>query len=80
MFVTPAHLRQGIGRALLRVVEERALRQGVAHLHLQSTLNAVPFYRAQGFALDEMGTFRLRSGVDVPCALMHKDLAQPAPC
>jgi putative acetyltransferase len=74
MFVAPAHARQGIGRALLAAVEARAVRQGVGRLDLKATLNAVDFYRALGFVLDEMSTFELRSGVTVPCAVMHKDL------
>jgi putative acetyltransferase len=74
MFVAPSHVRQGIGRALLLEVEARAVRQGVGRLHLEATLNAIEFYRAQGFVLDKMGSFRLRSGLSVPCATMYKNL------
>ena len=72
MFVDPLHLRRGIGRGLLQTVEARALQRGLERLHLQSTLNAIEFYRANGFVVDEMALFRLRSGVSVPCAVMHK--------
>jgi putative acetyltransferase len=75
MFVAPSHMRQGIGKALLQVVEERAVQQRVGRLHLRATLNAIAFYQAQSFDLDGMGSFRLRSGVSVPCAHMHKNLA-----
>lgn len=74
MFVDPAHLRRGLGRGLLQAVEGRAAQRGLERLHLQSTLNAIEFYRANGFVVDEMALFRLRSGVSVPCAVMHKDL------
>jgi len=74
MFVDPAHLRRGIGRGLLESVETAAVQRGITRLHLQSTLNAIEFYRANGFVVDEMALFRLRAGVSVPCALMHKDL------
>ncbi len=74
MFVAPSYVRRGIGRALLHEVEARAALQGVKRLHLQATLNAIAFYRSQGFILDEMSSFRLRSGVCLPCATMHKDL------
>ncbi len=74
MFVSPAHASQGIGRALLEAVETSAVRQGVGRLDLKATLNAIDFYRANGFVLEQMSTFLLRSGVTVPCAVMHKDL------
>lgn len=74
MFVAPAHLRRGIGRLLLQTVEATAVQRGVTRLQLQSTLNAIEFYRANGFVVDEMSLFRLRSGVSVPCAVMHKDI------
>jgi GNAT superfamily N-acetyltransferase len=80
MFVAPAHLRRGIGRGLLRTVEATAGQCGLRRLHLQSTLNAIDFYRAHGFVVDEMALFRVRSGVSVPCALMHKDLGTNNPC
>jgi hypothetical protein len=55
-------------------VETVAAQRGVGRMHLQSTLNAVEFYRVNGFVVDEMGSFRLGSGLEVACALMHKDL------
>jgi GNAT superfamily N-acetyltransferase len=74
MFVDPLHLRRGIGRGLLQTVETTAVQRGLGRLHLQSTLNAVDFYRANGFVVDEMALFSLRAGIEVPCAVMHKDL------
>lgn len=74
MFVAPAYVRRGIGRALLERVEARARERGVRRLGLRATLNAIEFYRAQGFVVDEMSLFRLRSGVELRCADMHKDL------
>jgi GNAT superfamily N-acetyltransferase len=74
MFVAPAHVRRGVGRALLQTVEVRAREQGVRRLGLRATLNAIGFYQAQGFVVDEMSLFRLRSGVELSCAVMHKEL------
>jgi putative acetyltransferase len=75
MFVAPSHVGQGIGRALLEEIETRATRQGVERLHVQASLNAIGFYEARGFVLDRMARFHLRSGVSVPCAVMHKNLS-----
>jgi putative acetyltransferase len=77
MFVAPTYVRRGIGRALLQTVEARARQGGVRRLCLRATLNAIGFYEAQGFVVDEMSLFRLRSGVDLSCAVMHKELNGP---
>jgi GNAT superfamily N-acetyltransferase len=74
LFVDAGHGRRGIGRALLKHAEFSAVRQGVRRLRLDSTLNAIPFYEAQGFVLAEMGMFRLQSGMLLPCGVMHKEL------
>jgi GNAT superfamily N-acetyltransferase len=79
IFVAPARVRQGIGRRLLQTIETNAIRQGVERLHLQASLNSIGFYQAQGFTLDTMGSFRLRSGVNVRCAAMHKYLGGMLP-
>jgi GNAT superfamily N-acetyltransferase len=74
LFVDAGHARRGIGRALLSHAEGSAVRHGVRRLRLESTINAIGFYQAHGFVLDEIGTFRLRSGLRLPCGVMHKDL------
>ena len=53
-----AHVRQGIGRQLLNHVMAEARRAGLRRLDCQSTLTAVPFYRACGF--------RALGRIDVP--------------
>jgi GNAT superfamily N-acetyltransferase len=74
LFVEAGLGRRGIGRALLKHAELSAVRQGVQRLRLDSTVNAITFYEAHGFVLDEMGMFELRSGLRLPCGIMHKDL------
>jgi GNAT superfamily N-acetyltransferase len=74
LFVHAGYTGRGIGRALLNRAEGRALRAGVRRLRVDSTTNAIGFYRALGFVLDEMSLFRLRSGVCLPCGVMHKEL------
>ncbi|HHJ07279.1 MAG TPA: GNAT family N-acetyltransferase [Anaerolineae bacterium] len=50
--VSPAHRRQGIGRALIEAAVQRASRRGVTHLFLdtsRSNPDTLEFYRACGF-------------------------------
>jgi GNAT superfamily N-acetyltransferase len=53
VFVRPAHEGQGVGRALLRVVEEEFARRGVSEAWLatgaEESLRARGFYRHQGW-------------------------------
>ena len=76
MFVAPRQVRRGVGRALFQTGEARAQERGVRRLTLRATLNALGFYEAQGFVVDEMTVFPLRSGVELRCAVMHKDLTR----
>jgi len=49
---------------------ERYLRAMAEHVFSVAVLEGEV---ALGFVLDEMGSFRLRSGLSLPCAMMHKD-------
>jgi GNAT superfamily N-acetyltransferase len=49
LVVDPAWRRRGVGRFLLEEIEKRARRQGLGAIHLDSFLEAVPFYEALGF-------------------------------
>ena len=64
--------RQGIGRALLGHVMMDAQEAGMAEMRCQSTLTAVPFYRAMGFS--EVGpiTVELPRGIGFPAMLMRR--------
>lgn len=44
------HARRGVGRAVLQAVMDDAAFHGTRRLQCLSTLTAVPFYRAMGFA------------------------------
>ncbi len=48
-FVAPDRQGRGVGRALLRFVEELARRRGIEELHLSSSLTAVGFYKRLGY-------------------------------
>ncbi|HYP75943.1 MAG TPA: GNAT family N-acetyltransferase [Polyangiaceae bacterium] len=48
-YVRPAHVRLGVGRALLLAIEAQALALHIPTLTLESTLCARRFYRQNGF-------------------------------
>ena len=80
VYVHPAHVRRGAGKALLAAVEQNALSQGINHLELNSTLTAVGFYERNGFRWIGENMFTLRpSGVQLECIRMAKDLASSSP-
>lgn len=49
LFVSPDVMGLGVGKVLLQYIETMAFNQGIAQLRLESTLNAVDFYRHCGF-------------------------------
>jgi GNAT superfamily N-acetyltransferase len=69
--------RQGIGRALLTRVIDEARATGMARLDCLSTLTAVPFYRALGFAGDTPVTIPLGPGIDFPAVALTLSLHAP---
>lgn len=72
VYVHPAHLRQKIGRRLLQAAEAAARDRSLSRLSLRATLNAIPFYEANGYTVDAMGFHVLADGTELPCADMHK--------
>ena len=49
--VAPWAMRQGLATAMLAHLEGLAREAGCTRMWLEATLNAEPFYRAQGFLL-----------------------------
>ena len=49
VFVHPASARRGVGGLLLKKIEREATKLGLERLWLWSSLNAIPFYRSQGY-------------------------------
>ncbi len=66
--------RQGVGRQLLAAAVEVARVRGAREIHINASLNAVAFYRANGFAEIAPGDHKMRSGRLMPCMLMKKML------
>jgi ribosomal protein S18 acetylase RimI-like enzyme len=49
MAVDPAQRRQGVGRALLQELEERAIELGILEITLYAREDSVRFYRENGY-------------------------------
>ena len=77
VYVHPDHPRQGIGTALLCALEACALRSGCAVLRLDSSLNAVGFYKAAGYRTVERYKHEIRPGVFISCERMEREFALP---
>jgi GNAT superfamily N-acetyltransferase len=74
VYVRPDNAGTGIGRSILRYFEDLAIDAKLPSLRLTATLNAVPFYQRQGFALVAQGQHHHPSGVVLRCASMTKAL------
>jgi putative acetyltransferase len=74
LYVSPDVGGRGVGRELLRTLEERARAFGLASLRLTSSLNAVTFYERAGFTTLEAQTQTIAPGVERGSVRMFKDL------
>lgn len=83
LFVSPDAMGLGVGKALLTFIESMAFNQGIAQLRLESTLNAVDFYRHCGFGgegLEEDSVYCSPRGIALECKVMYKNLGRPSAC
>jgi ribosomal protein S18 acetylase RimI-like enzyme len=74
VYVRGAAARRGIGSALFRLAEADALESGADSVHVDASLAAVDFYKANGFEETSRGEHRLRTGRLMPCVFMRKAL------
>jgi GNAT superfamily N-acetyltransferase len=75
VYVLPGRQGEGIGRALLRSLEDAARVVGLKRLHLSATLNAAPFYERAGYVEEGPAVHRLPTGVELQCLRMSRELA-----
>ena len=73
VYVCPDHNRQGIGRKILNALERAAQDSNLATLYLWAALNAIPFYRSQGYTEQGQKKYLLPFG-RVACIYMVKNL------
>jgi putative acetyltransferase len=69
--------RLGIGSALSRSAEAAAISSGATSIHVDASLAAVEFYKANGFDEVGRGEHRLWSGRGMACVFMRKTLPRP---
>ena len=74
VYVDAGYGSQGVGRALLVRLEELARDAGLAELRMDASINAVPFYEANGFISLEPGEHIMPSGARMACVRMRKVL------
>jgi GNAT superfamily N-acetyltransferase len=74
VYVIPGAGRRGIGREVLRKLEEQASALGLKVLRLNASLNAAPFYEKAGYEPQERSTYRLLTGVEIACIPMVKSI------
>jgi GNAT superfamily N-acetyltransferase len=72
-YVSPDVRFQGVSRALLRALEERALERGNTRCILTSTETALQFYRSNGYTTDgqPVGNFGTSSGYPMSKVLIN---------
>jgi len=74
VFVAPEYMGYGVGRALMQHLEGLAARAGLLGVHLEATINAVPFYRTMGFEEESEAIYESSLGVNLLCVAMTKKL------
>jgi len=74
LFVSPAQMGKGLGQQMLAFLEQLAREAGIAEVHLQSTLNAAPFYRRAGFVGDAIAPYHSPRGFSLDSIPMRKQL------
>lgn len=76
VYVAAEHGRRGVGRAILSQLETLALEVGLSELRTVASINAVPFYEANGFVSLGRGEHTLPSGIRMPCMRMTRSLGR----
>ncbi|QSX40103.1 GNAT family N-acetyltransferase [Shewanella cyperi] len=74
VFVAPSEMGRGTGRALVTFAEALARNKGLKRLRLESTLNAIDFYRRCGFGEERMASYQSPRGISLDCCIMYKNL------
>ena len=74
MCVAPEYIGTGVGKRLMQYLETLAREAHIRRLHLESSLNAVPFYQACGFACLKEAQYQSPRGFTLDCILMEKIL------
>ncbi len=74
VYVRPEHGRKGVGRAILRHLEDIARKALLTELRMDASINAEAFYKANGFSSLASGEHTMASGRRMACVRMRKPL------
>ena len=74
VYVTSSAAGIGAGSALLNRLEIKAKELGLKRLRLHSSITARPFYEKKGYKNMGPGAHRMRSGREMSCFFMEKNL------
>jgi GNAT superfamily N-acetyltransferase len=74
MYTQPDFTRQGVGRLILGLCEEKAAAEGFKRTELGATLSGLPLYKAYGYREIEQLRVETPSGVRVPIIRMGKTI------
>jgi len=74
LYVLPHYTNKGAGRLIMERLEETAREKRLKKLALQSTLNAVSFYRSLGYREIKTERHAVSEDVSVTCVRMEKEL------
>lgn len=74
-FVHPHWARQGIGRRIIQMCEEAAVKHGFRIMELAATLPGEPLYAAMGYVVTKRFDVAMPTGELFPVAHMTKSLA-----
>ncbi len=72
VFVSPELMGQGIGKAMMRYLQEIAARFGLENMSLDSTLNAAGFYRKCCFTGERISQYHSPRGISLAYIPMVK--------
>jgi GNAT superfamily N-acetyltransferase len=74
VYVHPDHVRLGIARQLMSLIETNIAQAGFAIAALEATLNGIPFYRRLGYRGGAPAVFRLPRGLLLVGLSMEKPI------
>ena len=74
LYTAPDFVGRGIGRKLLAHTESHFTQEGVSRSSLNSSLNAVQFYKSTGYKVIRASTQALADGSEMRCYEMQKVL------
>ena len=73
--VMPSRAPRGVGKQIVTALEAIGIEAGITEMVVQSSINAVEFYRHCGYQLVETIEFRLSNGAKLEAKLMHKNIS-----